>query len=375
MISVREEWLLNLERVARHPLTVAAQGELRRSLPRRDVARPISQPLECIARILCGIAPWLASDIEDATERALQEELRDLFRRALEIGCDPDHPDFWGFGRDHDSLVDTALLAYALLKAPRLLDDLSTTTRAHLAQALKSTRALQPYRNNWLLFSACVEGALDRLGEPAELDRVEDALSQHADWYVGDAWYADGPELHLDYYNSFVIHPLMRQVLDAFPGRRSDWDDLRAVHVARAARLAEQMERMIAADGSWPPLGRSLTYRCGAFHALADLAARQELPQTLQPPAVRGALTATIRRSLGAEDTFTDDGWLTMGLSGNQPTLAEHYISTASTYFCCTIFLPLALPDTSSFWSDADASWTQARLWEHGEAIPADHAL
>lgn len=372
---VRREWVSWLDAVVRHPLTAAASGDLRRNLPHRDCARPGSQPLECIARILCGIAPWLVCAVEDPDEAALQKELRALTQRALTIGVDPAQADYWGIGSDHDSLVDTALLAYALLKAPRLLEGVSEETRAHLIQAFKLTRDLQPYRNNWLLFSACVEAALDGLGERVDEARVDDALCQHSDWYLGDGWYSDGPDLHMDYYNSFVIHPLMRQILDVFHGRHAHWDELRNGHLGRAGRLAHQLERMIAVNGSWPPIGRSLSYRCGAFHALADVAAREELPETLPPAAVRGALTATIRKSLGAKKTFTDEGWLTIGLNGQQLSLAENYISTASTYFCCTVFLPLALPSTAAFWSDPDSPWTQVRLWESGEAIPIDHAL
>lgn len=34
------------------------------------------------------------------------------------------------------------------------------------------------------------------------------------EWYKGDGWYGDGPDFHFDYYNSFVIQPMIIQVLD-----------------------------------------------------------------------------------------------------------------------------------------------------------------
>ncbi len=34
------------------------------------------------------------------------------------------------------------------------------------------------------------------------------------DWYKGDGWYGDGVDLHMDYYNSYVIHPMLLDVLE-----------------------------------------------------------------------------------------------------------------------------------------------------------------
>ncbi len=48
----------------------------------------------------------------------------------------------------------------------------------------------------------------------------------------------------------------------------------RAAEQARATRYAAVQERLIAPDGSFPPIGRSIAYRCGAFHALAQAALR-----------------------------------------------------------------------------------------------------
>ena len=50
--------------------------------------------------------------------------------------------------------------------------------------------------------------------------RVDYALRQHDQWYKGDGAYGDGPTFHWDYYNSFVIHPMLLDVLDVV--RRRD---------------------------------------------------------------------------------------------------------------------------------------------------------
>ena len=43
---------------------------------------------------------------------------------------------------------------------------------------------------------------------------MERALTRHEEWYKGDGWYGDGPDFHLDYYNSFVIQPMLMQILE-----------------------------------------------------------------------------------------------------------------------------------------------------------------
>jgi hypothetical protein len=130
----------------------------------------------------------------------------------------------------------------------------------------------------------------------------------------------------------------------------------------------------ISPDGAYPPVGRSLTYRCGAFQLLAQAALQHRLPAEVQPAQVRCALGAVIRRTLEPAGTYDADGWLQPGLAGHQPGLMERYISTGSLYLASTAFLPLGLPAGDPFWSAPDLPWTQVRAWR-GEDMPADHAL
>jgi hypothetical protein len=142
----------------------------------------------------------------------------------------------------------------------------------------------------------------------------------------------------------------------------------------RARRYAVILERLVAPDGSFPAIGRSIAYRCGAFHLLSTLALKRLLPESLPAPQVRTALTAVIQRTLDAPGTFDARGWLTIGLAGHQPTLGERYISTGSLYLAAVAFLPLGLPPEDGFWSGAAQKWTGARVWA-GEAAAIDHAL
>ena len=131
---------------------------------------------------------------------------------------------------------------------------------------------------------------------------------------------------------------------------------------------------MIGPDGAFPPIGRSLAYRCGAFHLLAQSALRRALPDGVTPAQARGALTAVITRTLDARDTFDAEGWLRIGFCGHQPGVGETYISTGSLYLCSVAFLPLGLPESDPFWSGSAVPFTQQRAWT-GQPFPIDHAL
>ena len=192
--------------------------------------------------------------------------------------------------------------------------------------------------------------------------------------YKGDGAYGDGPAFHWDYYNSFVIHPMLIDVLDVFKDETAAWKEIASKVEPRARRYAAVLERLVAPDGSFPAIGRSLAYRCGAFHLLAQMALRRALPDGVTPPQVRGALTALIRRTMGAPETFDGDGWLRIGFCGHQPGIGETYISTGSLYLCAMAFLPLGLPAADDFWAAPAQPWTSVRAWS-GQPFPIDHAL
>jgi hypothetical protein len=100
----------------------------------------------------------------------------------------------------------------------------------------------------------------------------------------------------------------------------------------------------------------------------------QKLPAEIAPAQVRSGLTAVIKRTMAAPNTFDKNNWLTIGFSGHQPSVGETYISTGSLYLCSTGLLPLGLPATDSFWAAPAQAWTAKKAWG-GEDFKADHAL
>jgi hypothetical protein len=380
LAAPRPFWIEQLTRIVTPPLAALAAGQLRATLPLANLSGAgepdtFTPGLEALGRTLAGLAPWLELAEVPAPEVESQTRLRELARAAIRRGLDPASPDRLNFTIGAQPLVDAAFLAHALLRAPQTLwHGSDPLTRERLVAAFHATRAIKPYPSNWLLFSAMVEAVLLHFTGDANLAPIDHAVSMHGQWYKGDGIYGDGPDFHWDYYNSFVIQPMLLDVQAVADAHTNRWRHLRPAVDQRAKRFALVQERMIAPDGSFPALGRSLTYRCGAFQHLAQLALQHSLPEALPPAQVRGALTAVIRRTLKAPNTFDAAGWLQAGLCGHQPALAEYYISTGSLYLCTTAFLPLGLPATDPFWSDPAVLWTSQRIWS-GENLPADRAL
>lgn len=374
----REIWIGHMRKLADPVLKNLAAGTLKARMPVEQAAsanRRNVTHLEALGRLTAGLAPWIELAGDDSPEGRLRAEYADLARRAISRAVDPSSPDFLNFTRERQPLVDAAFLAQALLRAPRALRAaLDPATRRNVIAALESTRAISPGFNNWLLFSATVEAGLAALGAGWDRLRVDYALRQHDQWYKGDGAYGDGPAFHWDYYNSFVIHPMLLDVLDVVRGETPAWKDLSTRVDARARRYAAVLERLIAPDGSFPAIGRSLAYRCGAFHLLAGIALRRALPDEVPPAQARGALTAVIRRTLEAPGTFDADGWLRIGFCGHQPGIGETYISTGSLYLCSVAFLPLGLDPSDPFWAAPPQPWTSVRAWS-GQAVQIDHAI
>lgn len=370
-------WVALLDRIVRPVLEAQATGRLRASMPvehHPDVTdRTDFTYLEAVGRTLAGIAPWLESVPLESSEGRLRGELASLAQRAIARGVDDASPDRLNFERGYQPIVDAAFLAHAILRAPRTLwHDLDADTQSRLVRCMRSTRDRMPGFNNWLLFAAMIETALDLMGEPHDPMRIGFAIHQHEQWYVGGGWYKDGPTFHHDYYNSIVIQPMLLDVGRHFDGR---WDlCTRGLPEwrKRARRMAELLERMVAPDGSFAAVGRSITYRAGCFQLLAQLALQHDLPPTLTPAQVRCALAAVLHRTMDAPGTFGERGWLRIGLCGHQPALGEPYISTGSLYLCSNGLLPLGLPASDPFWSGPEQAWTSRRLWSGGN-LPADH--
>lgn len=379
--SRREEWLRYMDKIARPVIQSLAEDKLKQKMPVQFSATIDNKEsrgrvayLEAFGRTLSGIAPWLNIEEGNAAEQALRKQYRAWSLKAIANSVNPKARDYleWKGGQP---LVDASFFALALVRCPWLWEHLDSNVQKQVVTALVSTRGTVPVYSNWLLFSGMIETFFCKYGLPYDAVRIDYGLRefwQH--WYIGDGMFSDGMQFHMDYYNSYVIQPYLTAILPVVSKERRGYDGFISLLDKITKRYAAIQERMISTDGTFPVTGRSIVYRGGAFQHLANMAYLQKLPAELSPEQVRCALAAVLHKTMEAPSTFTQDGWLNIGLYGLQPKLADFYITTGSLYLCTTMLLPLGLPPADPFWSAPAAPWTAVKVWS-GQDMPADHAM
>ena len=379
MLNDRQFWIQQMDKMVRPVLQNLANDSLRIAMPKvtsvhvdNKEHRIKVQYVEVLGRVLSGIAPWLQLDGGDAEEVALRKQYREWALRGLKNALDSNAKDFMNFDIGGQQLVDASYVALAVVRAPWLWENLDQKNQTLLMKSIVTTRKFKPVFSNWLLFSAMNEAFLAKFGYDWDPMRVDYALQQMEQWYTGDGMYTDGTSFAFDYYNSYVIHPYLAALSEIIGKKTNAYKDMFEKIKKRNERYAIIQERLINADGTYPATGRSIIYRGAAFHHLADMALRKALPKQLSAEQVRCALTAVIRKTLESPTTYKN-GWLTIGLYGEQTELGDFYNNQGSPYIASNIFLPLGLPASDPFWANPPAKWSAQKIWS-GENFKNDHS-
>ncbi len=379
VLTDRQFWLQQMDKMVRPVLYNLAKDSLRIAMPKvtsihidNKEHRIKVQYVEVLGRVLSGIAPWLQLEGGSAAEVALRKQYREWAIQGLKNALDSNAKDFMNFDIGGQQLVDASYVAFALVRAPWLWENLDKKNQDLMMKSIDTTRRFKPVFSKWIFFSAMNEAFLAKFGYSWDPMRVDYALQQMEQWYTGDGMYTDGTSFAFDYYNSYVIHPYLAALVDIIGSKTNAYKEMFEKIKKRNERYAIIQERLINADGTYPATGRSIIYRGAAFHHLADMAWRKALPKQLSPAQVRCALTAVIRKTLENSTTYKN-GWLTIGLYGDQPNLGDFYNNQGSPYIASNIFLPLGLPETDTFWSAPAAKWSAQKIWS-GENFENDHS-
>jgi hypothetical protein len=381
----RDSMLGLLQRMAEPVLSAMARGELKKRFalelsPTWDGRSPDVAYLECFGRLIAGIAPWLALPDDATAEGRLRAHLRQLALQSYAHAVDPASPDYLGWRSGGQALVDSSYFTNALIRAPQALwQPLDATTKRRIVAEIKGLRRVEPPYINWLLFAAMNEAFLLSVGEEADPMRTNVAIRKVNEWYVGDGWIKDGETFHFDYYNSYVMYPMLLEILEVLERHDAPfWNgrpaDLRAQAGKRMQRYGEHLERFVSPTGTYPPIGRSLTYRTAVFQPLALLAWRKQLPASLPEGQVRAAMRAVHDAVWSDPTNFTKDGWLTLGFVGHHPELADIYSNNGSMYIASASLLALGLPPGDSYWTSPAQDWTQKKAFA-GQPFPKDYAV
>jgi hypothetical protein len=372
-----------LQRMTEPVLSAMARGELVRKFelevsPTWDGRDKRVSYFECFARLIAGAAPWLALPDDGTPEGATRKRLLDMARQSYVNSVDPASPDRLMWEGPGQVLVDSAYYTNALMRAPQALwEPLDAATKRRIVDHIKSLRRIEPPYINWMLFAAMNEAWLMSIGEAHDPMRMNVAIRKVNEWYVGDGWIKDGETFHFDYYGSYVMHPMLCEILEVLERHKGPFwngkpDEMRALAFKRMQRFSEHLERFVSPEGTFPMFGRSLTYRTAAFQPLALLALRKQLPDKLPEGQVRSAMRAVHERIFSAPSNFTKGGFLTIGFVGAQPELGDWYSNNGSMYITSASFLPLGLPATDSYWTAPTQDWTQKKAFA-GAKFPKDY--
>lgn len=378
----REYWCSLAYKMAQPVLENMAKGELQKNMqtefsPSFDNRDRSVVYMETFGRLMDGVAPWLSLPDDNTLEGRQRKQLRAWALSAYRNAVDPASPDYLCWGKSDQNLVDAAFLAESFLRAWDVLwMPLDDVTKQRYIKEFQVLRRIDPPYTNWLLFSSTIESLLAKAGAQFDVFRVNTTCRKVEEWYVGDGWYADGPEFAFDYYSSYVFHAMYLETLQAMiDSKQKSRLDYRK-HYDRALKRAQKhaiiLERFISPEGTFPVFGRSITYRLAALQPLALMAWYQTLPKELTNGQVRAALTQVMHRMFDNQENFNKGGYLTIGFCGSQPDVADWYTNNGSLYLTSMAFMPLGLPADHPFWTDAPEPWTQVKAWG-GQPFPKDH--
>lgn len=379
----RQQWAELCYRIAAPVLENMSKGELQKNMklelsPTWDGRDKRVAYMETFGRLMAGITPWLALPDDDTEEGKMRNQLHQWALSSYKNAVDSTNPDYLLWETPSTQrLVDAAYLAESFLRAPeatwKQLDD---TTRERYVEHFKKLRTVRPAYNNWLLFRGLIEAFLLSINEDADQYVLTVAAHKINEWYLSDGWYSDGPEMALDYYNAYVIHPMYIEMLEIMKTHHLQTPISTELALKRMQRFNTFMERLISPEGTYPAFGRSVVYRMGAFQTLAMAAWKYGLPQGMSNGQVRNALTTIMHNMFKIEGNFNEAGFLQLGFVGHQPELSNYYTNNGSLYMTSLVFMPLGLPASHPFWTDDSQPWTSQKAWR-GQPFPIDghHSL
>lgn len=379
-INDREYWVELLYKIAYPVLSNLSKGQLRKNMPVEvsplwDGRNKSLAYMEAFGRTMAGIAPWFTLT-DDATKEGTQrKELREFALQSFTNSVDTSNPDYLLWNKESQPLVDAAFIAQSFLRAPSALwEPLSNTAKQNFIKEFKALRRVKPGANNWVLFAAIIETFLLAIDEQYDEERINNAISKINEWYKGDGWYGDGEHFHFDYYNSYVIQPMLVDVLNVLVKKGKRGHDSYDLAIKRMQRYSDFLERLVSPEATYPAFGRSITYRVAVFQPLSQLALMEMLPTHITAPQVRSVLTAVMKRMFQQPGIFTKDNWLQLGFAGHQPSVADSYSNTGSMYLASAAFLPLGLSPDHLFWTGPFTEWSSRQAWS-GKPFKKDYAV
>jgi hypothetical protein len=308
-----------------------------------------AEEFEGFSRIAPLLGVWLAHSPQTKLRlpSGREVDVSQILESGVLGGTDPTHADYWGDITDRDQrIAEAADVALALwLSRATLWQRLETRQRQQVTAWLLQVNGKKIADNNWHLFVAQVNVALQALGAEHDAAAIDQHLARTLEFYRGDGWFTDGPDGPVDYYNAWGFY------------YHIGW-----IHRMNATLLGESVNDALpvfAADllhllgpNAMPVFGRSVCYRMAVSAPL--IFASTLHPGVLPPAQARRALDLTWDFFL--EHGALREGRVTQGYCGDDAAMLDNYSGPASCLWSLrSLIVALDLAPDAAFWTQAAA--------------------
>ena len=297
-------------------------------------------PMEAFARPLWGLVPFWTGGGSDP-------EFEELYRKGLEAGPDPTHPDYWHTCRDYDQkFCEMAAIAFGMLFCPeKVWEPLSERGKDNLVEWLWEINRNECCACNWQFFSIMTNVALYKAGRPYDKKRLQEGLDCIDAYYDAGGWYNDGNGGDKDYYNPFVM--VTYGMVYARFMEKEDPERCRR-YIERALAFGKDYIYWFSEDGSAFAYGRSMTYRFAqaAYFSVCALCGVEVFPL----PVLKGILARHLTHWLNLP-IWDNADILSIGYAYPNLQMSESYNAPCSPYCAMNAFMFLGLPEDHPFWA------------------------
>lgn len=297
-------------------------------------------PMEAFARPLWGLVPFWTGGGADP-------EFEELYRKGLEAGPDPTHPDYWHTCRDYDQkFCEMAAIAFGMLFCPeKVWEPLSERGKDNLVEWLWEINRNECCACNWQFFSIMTNVALYKAGRPYDKKRLQEGLDCIDAYYDAGGWYNDGNGGDKDYYNPFVM--VTYGMVYARFMEKEDPERCRR-YIERALAFGKDYIYWFSEDGSAFAYGRSMTYRFAqaAYFSVCALCGVEVFPL----PVLKGILARHLTHWLNLP-IWDNADILSIGYAYPNLQMSESYNAPGSPYWAMKAFMFLGLPEDHPFWA------------------------
>lgn len=286
----------------------------------------------------------------------------DYYLECLTRGTSEASPDYFGSPSGEapeQQLCEAALVAAVLgWLLPDAWSSLDGRARDRCIRWFRLWGSAPSWENNWLWFRVLIQTFLGRVTGSKDTGLVDASLTAILSHHVDEGWFHDAGRY--DYYSAWAyqFYPSVWLAMDG--GAHA----LAPTFTALNDAFLERWPQAFSSRGEIPLWGRSPCYRFAAAAPFAAAFLRGSAP-TLDPGQARFLCSGAIRQFV-EHPGFLTARLPSMGFLGEDETLIDDYLSTASTFWCAKTFVALALEGNHPFWTAIEAAPPRHDVFEWG---------